>query len=244
MSLLRTLAPLAAALGLLALPAAGGAAQSVTPPAHADGGGAPAVIPSIVSTRIAHAQAALGRASRFADSSQATKAAGQLNVARAQLRSAWNATKYVIKTSPPSVAGDVFPDGGAAAGPVYAGREDTAFAFLSAEHDLVTTAVGLMTKPGAKSKVLRTSWLNAIAGSQALRKSAVAYIHKLKAPGTFPAVMPGLVPFINDEVKQLSGRLKLIKFKGLTRKSLLAARTRDIHTRKLVNRYWPPAPAG
>jgi len=243
MSVLRTLVPLAAALGLiLAVPAAGGAVQNGG--AHANGGGVPPVIPSIVATRTARAEAALARADTLADSGQAVKVPAALAAARAQARSAWNAAVYVIKTTPATVVGDAVPDGTGATGPVYAGREDTAFAVLGLYHDVFATTVSVMTTTGAKTKALRKSWLDAIAASQAARNGAIKYIHTLKTPGTFPTVMRGLVALINDENKQLNGRLARNPFRGLTKKEMLRAVTRNKSTRKVVNRFWPPVPAG
>jgi hypothetical protein len=242
---LRTLALLAVALGLiLAAPAAGGAAQNSVPPAEAAGDGAPQVIPSIVNTRIARAHAALQRASSYMDGKQVTKVAAALNVARANGTYAWNAAKYVIKTTPPTPAGDVVPDGTGAGGALYAGPEDTAFAVLSLQHDVVSTVVGLMTQANAKSPSLRRSWLNAIVSSQATRNAAVAFIHSRKPPGpTWVTVMPNVVPLVNDELKDLNGRMKMTGFTGTLHRSLVKARKRAIKTRTLVNKYWPPAPA-
>jgi hypothetical protein len=237
----RTLVPLVVALGLiLAAPAAGGAARNAAPPAEAAGDGAAPLIPSIVNTRIVRAQAALGRAARSADSGQTAKIVTELNTASAQARYAWNAASYVIKTSPPTAGDDAVPDGDAAAGAVYAGREDTAFAALSVQHDVVATTIGLMTQAGGKNKALAKSWIKAISSSQAVRNRAVAFIHTRKLPGTFPTVMPGLVPLANDEVKELNGRIKLTGFSGALRKSMVASRLRAVKTRKLVNKYWPP----
>jgi hypothetical protein len=241
---LRTLAPLAVVLGLIvAAPAAGGAARSAAPPAEAAGDAPAALIPSIVNTRIVRAQAALRRARAYSDSAQTTKAVAALNVATAQAGFAWNAAAYVIRTTPPTAGDDAVPDGDAAAGAAYAGREDTAFAALSVQHDVVATTVGLLTQAGGKNTALRKSWVNAISSSQAVRNRAVAFIHTRKLPGTFPTVMPGLVPLANDEVKELNGRIKLTGFTGTLRKSLLASRVRAVKTRTLVNRYWPPVPA-
>jgi hypothetical protein len=235
---------LAVALGLIAaVPAAGGTARGITPSAGADGTAAAPVIPSIVQTRIVRAQAALRRANAFADSGQTGNQIASLNTASAQARFAWNAAVYVVKTSPPSVAGDAFPDGDAAAGGAYAGREDTAFAAISVQHDVVATTVALMTQAGAKKTALRKSWVKALSTAQAVRNKAVAFIHTRKLPGTFPAVRPGLVSLANDEVKELNGRMKMTGFTGTLRKSLLASRTRAVKTRTLVNRYWPPVPA-
>jgi hypothetical protein len=242
----RTLASLAVGLGLLAAPAAGGAVQSGGPPAHATGGGAPPIIPSIVATRVARAETSAAHVGQLADAGQPIKAASELKTASRQAEYAWNAAKWLIKTSPPSVAGDAVPDVGGATAPVYAGREDTAFAAISVQHDVASAAIALINKSSSKSKALRLSWFNAINSSQVRRKSAVAYIHKLKAPGTFPTLMPGLVPIVNDEVKELNGKLSLTRpaRTSLLRKSLVRSRARALVTRKLVNKYWPPVPAG
>ncbi|HEU4865273.1 MAG TPA: hypothetical protein VFT76_03395 [Actinomycetota bacterium] len=240
----RNIVLLAVALGLIAaVPAAGGAARQLAPSPGADGTAAAPLIPSIVQTRITRAQAALRRANTFADSGQTAKQIASLNTASAQARFAWNAAVYVVKTSPPSAAGDALPDGDAAAGAAYAGREDTAFAAISVQHDVVATTVALMTQAGAKNAALRKSWVKAISTAQAVRNKAVAFVHTRKLPGTFPAVMPGLVPLANDEIKELNGRMKLTGFNGSLRTSLLASRIRAVKTRRLVNKYWPPVPA-
>jgi hypothetical protein len=253
---LRRLAPFAVALGLIvAAPAAGGSGQNAGPPAEAAGAEAPLPIPSIVNTRIVRAQAALARAAKYTDANQVAQAITALNTASANAVYAWNAAKYVIKATPPP-ADDAFPDGDAAHGG-YAGPEDTAFAALSVQHDVVDTTVGLLTQVGAKNVALRKSWVNAIAKSQAARNAAVAYIHTLAptpvedgvgadgpdAGALWPTVMPGLVPLANDEIKELNGRMKMTGFTGTLRKSLLASRTRAVKTRTLVNKYWPPVPA-
>jgi hypothetical protein len=235
---LRNLPLLAAVLGLVpAVASAGGG-----PPAAATGGDVAALVPSLVATRIARAEAALGRAARDADEGRTAAIPRELATARTEARYAWNATVYVIKTTPPAAAA---ADGGAVgSGPTYAGREDTTFAALAAYHDVVATTVGIATQVGAETPALRKSWVAAIAQSQAARNNAIRYVHKLKSPGTYPTVMPGLIPFANDEIKQIDGRLKLTGFRGSIRTTLVRARARAVTTRKLVNKYWPPVPSG
>ena len=77
---------------------------------------------------------------------------------------------------------------------------------------------------GAKNAALRKSWIKALSSSQATRNKAVAFIHTRKLPGTFPAVMPNLIPLVNDEVKELNGRMKMTGFTGTLRKSLISSR--------------------
>lgn len=249
------LAAVAAALIVVA-PAigdSGAARQSAVPPAQAAGGDIPPPLPSLVNTRLVRSQAALGRATAAFDENQAAQAVVPIGAAVDNLTKAWSAEKYLIQTTPPPVE-DAISDGDPVVG-TYAGPEDTAFAALSVQHDVVTTAVGLMTQPSAKNVALRKSLINAVAGTQAVRNAAVAYIHTLAPPAEdaiidgpdagalWPTVMPNLVPHANDEIKQINGRLKMTGFSGTLRTSLLNSRTRAVKTRTLVNTYWPPVPA-
>jgi hypothetical protein len=237
MKSLRTLIPLALVLGLvLAAPGAGGSA----PEAHASGTGAPPVAPSLVNFRIVRVEATLQRARDYgnANTAQLSKAASALAVARAQTTSAFNSAKYLIKTMPPTPAGDALDDA-----VVYGGPEDAAFAVLSLQHDLITAAGEMIAS--TTNKALRKSWFSAIAAGQAKRAVLVSFIHSHKpANPNWATVMPGLVPQLNDEVKLINGKLVATKAKGKLRKAMVAVRKQATKTRANVNKYWPPAPAG
>jgi len=56
--------------------------------------------------------------------------------------------------------------------------------------------------------------------------------------------MPGLIPQLNDEAKELNGDVATTKANRTLRKSMLAVRKNALKTRGLVNKYWPPVPAG
>jgi hypothetical protein len=250
---LRKLAlPGVAAALIVAAPAvaSGGAQQHAGPPAHADGGDAPAIYPSIVNTRLVRAEAALSRVTDAVDEGQPAQATAQIGAAVVNITAAWSAEQYVIKTAPPAPAGDAFSDGNGGAGPAYAGPEDTGFAVLSAEHDVITTAVGIAETGDAG---LSKSVLNAINTMQSSRNAAITYIHKIAPPpvgdgtgagSTWDIVMPGYVAVLDDEIQQLKGRLALTKFSASTKAALTTARLKAADTKDTINTYWPPVPAG
>lgn len=233
---------LAVTLGLvLAAPSASGA-PGPDPSAQVDGDAAAAVLPSVANSRIVRAEATLVRAGVYADANQRNEAAKRITVARARTTQAWNAAKWLIVTTPPSSGGDGVGDGTAAGAGPYAGPEDTAFAVLSLQHDLVAGAVQMIVQADGKNKVLRKAWVDAIVAGQVKRKTAIAFIHKRKKPNIWGTVMPGLVPELTDEIKMINGKIAAARPKGALRKSMLAARSRALKARKLINKYWPPVP--
>jgi hypothetical protein len=227
-----------------------GAQPTVVPPAHADGGDAPPIYPSIVNTRLVRAEAALSRATDAYDEGQPAESAAQVAAAVANMTASWSAEEYVIKTAPPAPAAESFSDGTGATGPAYAGPEDTGFAVLSAEHDVISTAVGMAETSNA---ALSKSLLTAISAMQTSRTAAIKYIHKIAPPptgagtgagSTWDTVMPGYVAVLDDEIQQLKGRLALTKFSASTKAALTSARLKAADTKDLINTYWPPVPAG
>jgi hypothetical protein len=244
------LAAVAAALVVVA-PAigdSGPARQSAAPPAEAAGGDVAPLIPSIVNTRLVRAEAALGNATSAFDANQPAQAVVPMGAAVSNLTKGWNAEKYVIKTTPPPAA-DAFPDGDAGA-VTYAGPEDTAFAVFNAQHDVVSTAVGMMETSNAALLKSLTSSINSV---QATRAAAIKYIHSIAPPpadgaavdgteagSTWETVMPTVVPLLDDEIQQLNGRLALYKFSAAAKTALQNARTRAQNAKALVNQYWPP----
>jgi hypothetical protein len=253
-SLRRLALPGIAAALIVAAPAvaeSGGTRQNAVPPAHADGGDAPPILPSIVNTRLVRAEAALSKATDAVDAGQPAQGAAPINAAVANVTAAWSAEQYVIKTAPPAPVGDsAYSDGSGGAGPSYAGPEDTGFAVLSAEHDVITTAVGIAETSDAG---LSKSALSAITAMQNSRDAAIKYIHKIAPPpvadgtpvgSTWDAVMPGYVAVLDDEIQQLKGRLALTKFSASTKTALTNARLKAADAKDLINSYWPPVPAG
>jgi hypothetical protein len=149
--------------------------------------------------------------------------------------------------------------GGAVAGAV-ASPEDTAFAVLSLQHRMATLATGLIdTAHSTLLSSLSTTLFTALNG----RDQAIAYIHSIDTPapaaaaggtvataaGTAPtgsawgAVMPGLVPLIDDELQQVNGTLADTTLRPGTRHVLLDALAQDTKAESAVNQFWPPLPA-
>ena len=170
-----------AAVAVAGLVSAGAAAASV--PAHIAGGDAgPPLYPSIVNVRLVRTEAALQRAVEYVDTAQADKAIAQLTLARTQMRKAWTGAKYVIDTAPPPVAGSgAF--GRASGNPVgaspYADQYTTAGGVLSLQHDVATTAIGLLD---SASGTLQASLSSTIFAALNTRDTAIAYIHTKDVP--------------------------------------------------------------
>lgn len=257
----RTPAFLAVAVALIvaavvAAPAigdSGAARQNAVPPAEVAGSDAPSLLPSIVNTRLVRAQAALGQATMSYDLNQAGQAVVPMGAAASNVSKAWAAEKYVIKTAPPPPVGDALPDDVEASASAYAGPEDSGFAVLSAQHDVVSASVGMMETGNAD---LAKSLTSAISSVQNARLTAIKYIHSLPAPpvgdgigtdgtpvgSTWATVMPGYVAVLGDELQQIKGRLALTKFSAAAKAALTAAQVRAQNTKDLVNQYWPPVP--
>ena len=245
------LAAVAAALVVVA-PAigdSGAARKSAVPPAEAAGGDAAPLIPSIVNTRLVRAQAAVEHATEAFDENQAAQAVAPMGAAVDNLTKGWNAEKWLIQTTPPPPADDAFPDGDGAV-VAYAGPEDTAFAVFSAQHNLVATSVGMMETGNAALLTRLTSSMTTVQGS---RTAAINYIHSIAPPpeddavsdgleggATWDTVMPTVVPLLDDEIQQITGRLALYKFTAPARTALQNALARARNAKALVNQYWPP----
>jgi hypothetical protein len=239
----------------------------VPPVAHAAGGSvATPTYPSLVNTRMVRAQAALDSASALFDQGQAAAAAVELAAVRTNLTAAWAAEQYYIEHAPPPVAGAGSYNGGAhtsgsgaGAGP-YASPEDTGFAVLTLQHTVLTTALGFIdTASGTSVNDLRLTIRTALKG----REGAIAYVHKIPPPppagkpqkkakasggaiaSSWATVMPNLLGLIDDEIQQIKGTRALNP--TLTKdvlKSFSNWRLRDVDTKDLINKYWPPLPAG
>jgi hypothetical protein len=257
MSLRKALAPLALVVGLVAASAA-----TAAPPAHIAGGDAgPPTYPSLVNVRLVQAQKALDRAFDYQGNGETDKAAVALRNARTAMTKAWTGAKYYIEHAPPPpVAGDdgvAIITGGAVGGASpYASPQDTAFAVFSVQHQVETTAMGMIdTASGALLNSVSTS----IFAAMNARDAAIKYIHAIPAPpvagddsvdakasggaiaSTWATVMPNLVFQLDDELQQIDAMGTLSAGK---RRVLNAAELQATRTEKNVNAWWPPAPVG
>ena len=262
----RKAAPLALAVGVVAFvafaaygtsasPAEPGhefAAQLDPPVAHASGGDAgPLIYPSIVNVRLVRAQAALDRAAEWVDQGKPASAVIHLNAARSNMSQAWLAAKYVIETAPPPVAES---SGDAPVGPAFASPEETGFAVLTLQHTVATSAIGLLN---AADATLLPNLRTTVKAAIKARNQAIAYIHSIAPPpppdnasasgdpvvSGWGTLMPGLIPFLDDEIQQAKGTLALTPTLSASVKAFLrGVRLSLVDTRDTVNQFWPPVP--
>ena len=146
------------------------------------GGGAPPAIPSIVDVWLSRAESALQSAGTYVDQGEPSLASGPLLSARANMRKAWKAAKYVVQTAPPPpVAGDgayAHSSGGAPVGG-YATPQDSVFAVLGLQHDVATGSAALMGTGNAALEANLTATIRAAVNGQ---DRAVAYVHTIAPP--------------------------------------------------------------
>jgi hypothetical protein len=253
-------------IGLMWVATAGsqsGTAADPTPTRHQDpvasaaGGDVVSLVyPSVVAVHLDRSAAAIVRAEAAKDgAANTTRAANQMETARGQMFRAWQATKYVIKTTPPPPpAGDRAGVGGAGAtGPSFASPPDTSLAVFQLQHDLVTHAAGLLGSDAA----LNSSLTNHMQRTAARRDEAIAYIHKVAPPAppgdgragasggaiapTFDATMPSVLPLLDDEIQALQGTLALNATLPVTvQDAIRAVIATDNQTKATINTYWPP----
>ena len=271
---LRMVAPLGVAavlVGLVAVAPAGTSSGADTEPtayrgptATASGGDAGQLVyPSIVNVRLIRAEAALARATTWVDQAKGSNAIAELKAAQSNMQKAWTAAKYVINTTPPPVATDgafAHSSGGAPAGPSYASPEDTTFAVLSLQHDVVTTSLGLLDAGNATLK--NTTLPTTIKAAVDARDAAIAYIHSIAPPPVagdgrvhadasggavvagWDTTMPNLIPVLDDEIQAIKGTRKLNPTLPTGIRTFLPTmRARDEATQTTINQFWPPAPA-
>jgi len=225
------------------------------PLAGISGGSAAApVYPSLVDVHRVRAEAALGRAETYADHGKVAQAASEVRTAVTHMQTAWRATKYVIKTTPPPPVGDrAGASGGAPAGPSYAAPPDTGVAVLGLQHEIITTSLGLL----GLAPVFDATLVGTVGSVAATRSAAIDHIHQIAPPpppadglagssggaiaATWDSVMPGVLPVLDDEIQALKGTLTLMPnlSAGVTA-TIKAVVTRDNRTKKAINTFWPP----
>lgn len=242
------------------------AAVYSAPLAQASGGDVALPIPSIVNTKIVRAQAALDRAVTAIDQGQNANALPEFVSVATNVNDAWAAAQYVIETAPPPVAaaGSVaHTSGGAVVGAsAFAAPEDTAFAVLALQEQIITTAVGVIGAVDADPATLpylRKMARAAIKG----RATAINYIAAIPAPpaeaspqakpsggavaagGNWAAVMPNLVPLLDDEMQSEAGTIAIdTTLSAKTQKTLTNWSNAAAAVEVKVNTLWPPVPAG
>jgi hypothetical protein len=175
MVLKKPILPLALIASLaIAIPAGTAAAEPAEPVAHAAGGDAPPLNPSVVGIPIMRTQAALDNAADAVDEGQGATAAGPLRASRKYLIRSYQGAKYLIANMPPPEAeearvsarkfrrlarsfirasrGNASSAGGwirahasgDAAGPVFADAPTAVFNVLTSQYSAATTAAGML----------------------------------------------------------------------------------------------------
>ena len=175
MVLKKPILPLALIASLaIAIPAGTAAAEPAEPVAHAAGGDAPPLNPSIVGVPIMRTQAALDNAADAVDEGQGATAAGPLQASRKYLIRSYQGAKYLIANMPPPEAeearvsarkfrrlarsfirasrGNASSAGGwirahasgDVVGPVFADAPTAVFNVLTSQYSAATTAVGML----------------------------------------------------------------------------------------------------
>jgi hypothetical protein len=257
----RALLPAALAIGLIAAPAAatadtGPAGRPVR--AKASGSdGPPAVLPSIVRTRIARGEKAIERAGDYVDQDMSDKAVASLRNVRRNMYAAWRGATDVVENAPPPV---VVPDDRAPkrahTSATYVGPEETAVAVLSFQHDVATAAFGLLD--GAKG-ALRDAVSTTMFASLDRRDRAILYIHNRPVPPpvaeagrvrahasdedaapTFATLMPDTVADFDDELGQTKGLLRGGALTPGEKRIMGQARAQVLETKDQVTTWWPP----
>ena len=268
---IRALLPAALAIGLVVTPAAAtadsGPAKTDHVRARASGSdGPPAVLPSLVGTRIARGTKALERAGDWVDQEDNDKAIVSLRNARRNMYAAWRGAVDVVENAPPPPpAGDglrrvtIRVHARAHKSASYLSPEETAVAVLNFQHDVAGAAYGLLD--GAKG-ALRDAVSTTIFAALNRRDLAVVYIHNRPVPPppapdlarasahahasdedgppTFATLMPGVVPDLDDELAQTKG---LVRGGALTpgeKRIMGQARAQVLETKDQISTWWPP----
>jgi hypothetical protein len=137
--------------------------------------------------------------------------------------------------------------------------ENTAFAVLGLQHDVVTTALGLIDGADA---TLAPTITEAISAAMTARDDAITYIHSIVPPtppppeagaggaeahaggapvggSTWDAVMPGVVPLLDDEIQHATAAFKALPTSPVDLRLVIY---RAAFTKNTVNEFWPPVP--
>jgi hypothetical protein len=232
--------------------------------------GPPPVLPSLVRTRIARGTKAIERAGDWVDQEDNAKAVVSLRNVRRNMYAAWRGAVDVVENAPPPAPpGDdlsrvtrVHERVNANASATYLTPEETAVAVLNFQHDVAGAAYGLLD--GAKG-ALRDAVSTTIFAALNRRDLAAVYIHNRPvppppppdlarasahahasdedAPPSFAALMPGVVPDLDDELGQTKGLLRGGALTPGEKRIMGQARAQLLETRDQVNTWWPPLPA-
>jgi hypothetical protein len=243
------------------------AAQKPAPTAHAAGGDVAAMTyPSIVNTRVGRTNRALRRAVKQIENNNPASAA-TLKIVRRQMAAAWRGAKYIIRTTPPPVAGDASVHAHKSGfanlvlGAAPASPADTGVRVLLLQHHVAATMIQLVDGAhGTGLNALSTTLNFTLNRRDEALQDIVALVPpappagdarvKAHASGTpvgvntFDILMPEYEPYVQDESQAIDG-LKSDATDLTTggRRLLTDAQTQILRTMGFINTTWPPLPA-
>jgi hypothetical protein len=265
MRISRTLVPAVLAIGLVVAPSTAVAKTDHLRAKAAGDSGPPAVLPSIVRTRIARGEKALERAADWVDQESDAKAVVSLRNARRNMYAAWRGAVDVVENTPPAPPpiddlGRVRVQKKARASATYVTPEETAVAVLNFQHDVAVAAFGLLD--GAKGD-LRDAVSTTMFAALNRRDNAIVYIHTRPVPppappedlrgrahasgapvgsGGFAGLMPGIVADLDDEIGQTKGLLRGGALTPGEKRIMGQAKAQILEAKDQVNTWWPPLP--
>ena len=194
-----TLLPVALAVALAA--ATPPAAHAAAPRAHFDGGDAPAIVPSIIQTRITRTENALDRLTQAVDDNDAAGVTRTGKTIRRQMAAAWRGAVYYLKNPPAPPVEDMARAGGAKSraqvravakhhkararaaddptGPVIADPPTAMLAVFQLQHEVAATMAELTD--GARVPVL-DAMSKTLFFTLDRRDKAIATAHALEPP--------------------------------------------------------------
>ena len=140
----------------------------------------------------------------------------------------------------------------------FADQYTTALGVLTLQHEVATTAIGMLDNA---SGTLLSSVSSTLFMALTARDTAIAYIHSVDVPvaesggirahssggaiaGTWATVMPGVPPYIDDELQQVAGVRATVNLSPGRKRILDDVEVQDKATEDAVNKFWPPVPAG
>jgi hypothetical protein len=242
-----SLAAMIVAASLAGAAPAAASADDAAPVAHAAGGDAPPIIPSLIQTRLTRVDNAIGRLTDYVDDGDTAGVDRTGKVIRRQLGAAWRGAVYYVKNPPPPVGEDAMLDD---EGPVVADPPTAAFAVFESMHSVAATIGQLVD--GARVPILN-SMSTTLFWTLDSRDKAITTIHSLEPPvdpegeepegeaATIATVMPGTVAHFDDEIQQLKGlQSDAVDLRPGGATLLRLAMAQTLLTENTVNTIWPP----
>lgn len=230
----------------------------------------PAVYPALVNVQLVRAQNLLDHAMEYQDEGDTAKAVATLTATRSHMRKAWVAAKYIIDTAPPPIATgssvkakkpvvakrprvQARTSGAPISSSPFADQYTTAAGVLDLEHQIAVMAMSMLD---TAAEPLLTTVSTTLFGALTARDEAIAYIHSVDTPvagssavrdavvSGWAATMPGVAPFVDDELTMVDGLRATINLSPGRKRILDAVELQDVKTGRNITKFWPPVVGG